>query len=41
MTDATLNLGWERIWREEGSRWELQEPEAEVVALVARLKAEG
>ncbi|MCH7576691.1 MAG: class I SAM-dependent methyltransferase [Chloroflexi bacterium] len=41
MTDATLNLGWERIWREQGSRWELQEPQAEVVALVARLKAEG
>jgi cyclopropane fatty-acyl-phospholipid synthase-like methyltransferase len=41
MTDATLNLGWERIWREHGSRWELQEPQAEVVALVARLKAEG
>ena len=24
-----------------GARWELQEPQAEVVALVARLKAEG
>jgi tellurite methyltransferase len=41
MTDATLNLGWERIWREQGPRWELQQPQPEVVALVARLKTEG
>ena len=41
MTDATLNLGWERIWREQGPRWELQQPQPEVVALAARLKAEG
>lgn len=41
MTDAAVNLGWERIWREQGPRWELQEPQPEVVALAARLKAEG
>ncbi len=41
MTDAAVNLGWERIWREQGSRWELQEPEPEVLDLVARLKVEG
>ncbi len=40
MRDAAVNLGWERIWREQGRRWELQEPQPEVVELVARLKAE-
>ncbi len=38
---ATPNLGWERIWREQGGRWELQTPEPEVMALAVRLKAEG
>jgi cyclopropane fatty-acyl-phospholipid synthase-like methyltransferase len=41
MTDAAVNLGWESIWRAQGARWELQEPQPEVVALVDRLKAEG
>jgi tellurite methyltransferase len=41
MTDTTVNLGWESIWRAQGSRWELEEPQPEVVALVDRLKAEG
>ena len=41
MTDSAVNLGWERIWREQGARWELQEPQPEVLELVARLKAEG
>ncbi len=41
MTDAAANLGWEYIWRAQGARWELQEPQPEVIALVKRLKAEG
>ncbi len=41
MTDAAVNLGWERIWREQGPRWELEQPQPEVVALVTRLKAKG
>lgn len=41
MTDAAVDLGWERIWREQGPRWELEQPQTEVVALVARLKSEG
>jgi tellurite methyltransferase len=41
MTKPSPNLGWEEIWREHGSRWELQPPEREVVALAQRLKADG
>jgi SAM-dependent methyltransferase len=41
VTASSANLGWEWIWREHGTRWELQPPEPEVVALVQRLKAEG
>lgn len=36
-----MTLGWEPIWREHGARWELQQPQPQVLELIETLQREG
>lgn len=36
-----MSLGWEPIWREHGTAWELREPEPKVIDFAEQLKAAG
>ncbi len=35
-----MTLGWEPIWRQHGDRWELQQPQSQVLELIGLLKRE-